>query len=755
MKASLKGLKTSLSCSRLLFFKPVYYCASIRYYAEMPQVAQSQDTLDIKQVQNVKFRAALNSVLNESLHINTKKTLIGNKWNNFVDIKIFPFGGQTDSLIIVSFGDVKYYVNPGSEFEKALHAVGEGPTIDTILFTKCNWQTAVDNLSWLSKDKIHGNSLNICGPHNTQYFFLTVLPLLKSIRGAATFKNKVIFSECHEPGIVAIKKDRITVKMINFNSNNINVQTHIGYILDYTVNNYRNESSQKSYEDFPTVEMYMDYVIQRKNTFSATEKQKTSKSQKEKLSVGIFECPDVSKLEAMLANTSLLLEDITVCLHMTPKDLFYSQTYSKWLEKFGSCQHILAADVIKNYDFPNKFHQYRALLHTLHPSFFPLYNKSAFKTLQINLEQAFRKKEFGYLQISPKQIRYLFERKRKRDCKKAIELLNKCPSLSKPHHISRQSVFPNLVVLGSGSVQFSPHRSSACYLLQVDRAHSILIDCGPNGFSQLVDHFGADRARRILSTLRAIIITHKHSDHWSGLLKLLVELSKQKRHHDLLVFAPQTIVRFFAARYKSRVLKNIVFTAIEEFHFNLTIAKLLHVKKLSFHRVDHGPPTYGVVLYLHDNYKLVYSSDTLSLCDALIKAGKDADLLIHDCLYASIADKAMADIRMHSCAEGAVETGNLMNARNLLLVHFAPYYGLFPLDVNQFSLRRSPGDNVAVAFDHLELPLKRFNDYSRFLKSVAELSSDKESLYKQKRIEEVFDIFKKCSDSINVDNYHN
>lgn len=112
--------------------------------------------------------------------------------------------------------------------------------------------------------------------------------------------------------------------------------------------------------------------------------------------------------------------------------------------------------------------------------------------------------------------------------------------------------------------------------------------------------------------------------------------------------------------------------------------------------VIHCFDAYGLVLKDgQDRWKVVYSGDTVP-CPALIKAGANATLLIHE---ATLEDDMLEDAwnKKHSTMSQALQVGMDMNAERVLLTHFSQRYPKIP-QISECSHGRA-----CVAFDLLHM----------------------------------------------------
>lgn len=148
-----------------------------------------------------------------------------------------------------------------------------------------------------------------------------------------------------------------------------------------------------------------------------------------------------------------------------------------------------------------------------------------------------------------------------------------------------------------------------------------------------------------------------------------------------------------------------------------TLAEKLRLRDIETVPVRHVPYSTGLILTASSiDYKLVYSGDC-SPSRELIKRGKDCDLLIHEATFDD-SKTAMAENLMHSTMSQAIEVGQSMNAKNVVLTHFSSVLS------NDFSqLYKKTFDNVFIAHDFmrinqslinkLKLLKSNLNDYKR------------------------------------------
>ncbi|WFD33134.1 ribonuclease Z [Malassezia sp. CBS 17886] len=134
------------------------------------------------------------------------------------------------------------------------------------------------------------------------------------------------------------------------------------------------------------------------------------------------------------------------------------------------------------------------------------------------------------------------------------------------------------------------------------------------------------------------------------------------------------------------------------------------------HRTTH---CYGVVLEQANGTKLVFSGDTMP-CDALVDAGRDAAVLIHEAtMQDDEADLAAA--KGHSTIGQAIDVAQRMRAAHLLLTHFSQRYPKLA-KVGEMSDDLPMG----IAFDMMQVSLRDIRRMRGMLPALEVLFSEEE-----------------------------
>ncbi|WP_095982901.1 ribonuclease Z [Melittangium boletus] len=301
-----------------------------------------------------------------------------------------------------------------------------------------------------------------------------------------------------------------------------------------------------------------------------------------------------------------------------------------------------------------------------------------------------------------------------------------------------------LTFLGTSAAQPTLHRNLSGLAVKAN-ADLLLFDCGEGSQRQMV-RFGTG------FTVDAVFFTHFHADHYLGIIGFLRTLGMMGRDTPVQLYGPPT------AR---RLLNQAVHLGVESLSFPVEIHELRDgdiVKRRGYSvqavAVDHrinalgyvlqeeerpgkfnletvkalgvpSGPLYGqlqrgepvelpdgrvvrpeeVVGEPRPGRRLVISGDTRP-CASLVRAAKDADLLIHESTF-SDDEQARALETRHSTAREAAQVAREAGARRLILTHLSSRHDTEPARLLAQAREEYKGP-VEVAFDGLtvDLPLR-------------------------------------------------
>ncbi|MFY0583646.1 ribonuclease Z [Cystobacter fuscus] len=301
-----------------------------------------------------------------------------------------------------------------------------------------------------------------------------------------------------------------------------------------------------------------------------------------------------------------------------------------------------------------------------------------------------------------------------------------------------------LTFLGTSAAQPTLHRNLSGLAVKAN-TDLLLFDCGEGSQRQMVRYgtgFSVD----------AVFFTHFHADHYLGIIGFLRTLGMMGRDGAVQLYGPPT------AR---RLLHQAVHLGVESLSFPVEIHELRDgdtVQRRGYsvqavavdHRInalgyvlqeDERPgkfnlekvkalgvpsgPLYGqlqrgepvqlpdgrtlrpeeVVGEPRPGRRLVISGDTRP-CSAMVKASREADLLIHESTF-SDDEQARALETRHSTAREAAQVAREAGARRLILTHLSSRHDTDPSRLLTQAREEFKGP-VEVAYDGLtvELPLR-------------------------------------------------
>jgi len=225
-----------------------------------------------------------------------------------------------------------------------------------------------------------------------------------------------------------------------------------------------------------------------------------------------------------------------------------------------------------------------------------------------------------------------------------------------------------LVVLGSGTSVFHPHRASAGFWLQTD-CGSLLLDC-----SAAAPHRMAQEELDWQS-LDAIWISHLHLDHCGGLAPFLFGIKWSPGISGRT--KPLRIIGCEGLEKLMRAIDNAHAYKLFEQPFPVEIQEIAAVDKpVSFELLagleaqaistPHQPESLALQVTDSSGAKLVYSSDT-GYSESLAEFAARARLLILECSF--YRDKPT---RKHLELADALQIARAAKPRKLLLTHLYP-----------------------------------------------------------------------------------
>ncbi|QSQ20636.1 ribonuclease Z [Pyxidicoccus parkwayensis] len=301
-----------------------------------------------------------------------------------------------------------------------------------------------------------------------------------------------------------------------------------------------------------------------------------------------------------------------------------------------------------------------------------------------------------------------------------------------------------LTFLGTSAAQPTLHRNLSGLAVKAD-ADLLLFDCGEGSQRQMV-RFGTG------FTVDAVFFTHFHADHYLGIIGFLRTLGMMGRTEPVRLYGPPPAKRLLhqavhlgleslAFPVEIHEVKDgdvvrrsgyaihavgvdhrinaLAYALVEDDRpgrFNLQKARELGVPEgPSFGKLQKGEPVTladgrevkpeDVLGAARPGRRLVISGDTRP-CASVVKAAKDADLLVHESTFSDDEQERALETR-HSTAREAARVAKEAGARRLVLTHLSSRHDTDPGRLLAQAREEYKGP-VEVAFDGLtvELPLR-------------------------------------------------
>ncbi|XP_008008609.2 zinc phosphodiesterase ELAC protein 2 isoform X1 [Chlorocebus sabaeus] len=462
----------------------------------------------------------------------------------------------------------------------------------------------------------------------------------------------------------------------------------------------------------------------------------------------VVECPDEGFIQPICENATFQRYQgkadapVALVVHMAPESVLVDSRYQQWMERFGpDTQHLVLNE---NCASVHNLRSYKiqTQLNLIHPDIFPLLTSFPCKkegpTLSVPVVQGECLLKY---QLRPRRE---WQRDAIITCNpeefidEALQLPNFQESVQEyrrsaqdgPAPAEKRSQYPEIVFLGTGSAVPMKIRNVSATLVNISSDTSLLLDCGEGTFGQLYRHYG-DQVDRVLGSLAAVFVSHLHADHHTGLLNILLQRERAlaslgKPLRPLLVVAP-TQLKAWLQQYHNQcqeVLHHVSMipakclqegAEISSPAVERLISSLLGTCDLEEFQtclVRHCRHAFGCALVHASGWKVVYSGDTMP-CEALVRMGKDATLLIHEATLEDGLEEEAVE-KTHSTTSQAISVGMRMNAEFIMLNHFSQRYAKVPLFSPDFN------EKVGIAFDHMKVS---FGDFPTVPKLIPPLKA--------------------------------
>ncbi|XP_033629900.1 zinc phosphodiesterase ELAC protein 2-like isoform X1 [Asterias rubens] len=488
----------------------------------------------------------------------------------------------------------------------------------------------------------------------------------------------------------------------------------------------------------------------------------------------VLECPSEEFVESVTKNEGLARHQadasdsaVSLVIHMCPETVLNDNRYQSWMCRFGpATEHIVLNSTCRTVTHES-CRRLQAKLNLVHPGIFPLLpvHEASSSTQAIGdnsspiMKDAKVCKAESYMRYhlrphtgwdrefiqSPSNEPFIQEAMAvpgfKDTQEELVNQLEQRPSVE-------TAKYPELVFFGTGSAMPNKERNVTGILLNVSQKQSMILDCGEGTFGQLQRFYG-DRTDNVLANLQSIFVSHIHADHHGGLMQILREWRRVKMergdiNRDLILVGPKRMLIWLNNYHTSceSFIQQMRFVELQSLSGKLedssrheqSLLARLDLTEYKTVPVPHCFNSHGLVIKHKDGWKLVYSGDCMPSHN-LIHAGKDADVLIHEATLEDGLD-AEAVKKRHSMISQAIDVGQKMDAKFILLTHFSQRYPKIPFFNEEFSHRVGLAfDNMRVSFSELDqLPLclpalkKLFTEYIQEMQGNRNKRVEKETV---------------------------
>ncbi|XP_014614352.1 PREDICTED: ribonuclease Z, mitochondrial [Polistes canadensis] len=460
----------------------------------------------------------------------------------------------------------------------------------------------------------------------------------------------------------------------------------------------------------------------------------------------VVDCPNEKFLESFVNEAAFVKHqknasdenDKPYCIiHFTPQEIIDNPKYKEWMNNFDSNTYHLIINESNTCLGSEAVYKQQHTLNLLNPKIFPFLeskcfqNESTVNNENLNTDNNQRihyAKTLQTIEFRPEKkfhtdTKIFIDRKIYTNQLLEIEYFSTMLEELRSNIDEQTSIvldteeYPKFVMLGTGSSIPSKVRNTSAIFVRINESSSILLDCSEGTLSQIARVYGLAKLNHILSTIKAIYVSHMHADHHLGLIGIILARAKVTKE-PIFLLMPDTLkswMNYCYERYDTikkyvKYISNGDLLAHKVMRQHTILMKQdlcekLNIKKLETTLVRHCNLSYGIALTFENDKKVVYSGDTMP-CNSIIQLGMNCDLLIHE---ATLQDELIkeAEKKKHSTVSAAISAGEKMQSGFTLLTHFSQRNAKMPVipEKSKYDLSK-----VGIAFDYMHFTLSQMKD---------------------------------------------
>ena len=242
-----------------------------------------------------------------------------------------------------------------------------------------------------------------------------------------------------------------------------------------------------------------------------------------------------------------------------------------------------------------------------------------------------------------------------------------------------------LTLLGTGCPKVDHNRYGPANLVSTKKS-KVLIDCG-SGVTQRLEKIKVSS-----SDIKALFLTHLHSDHVIDLYQLIISSWHSYRVKPWKIYGPKGTKKFvkdIMNAWKNERTQRISYenrSSVQAFNIKVFEFKSYGRIKIDdliieYFQVDHKPVKFSYGFnFFHNKKKLTISGDTRP-CENIMKYAQKSDLLLHEVFiegeivptHKMRSQKTLHNVKAYHTPSNIVgKIAKIARCKKLVLTHFVP-----------------------------------------------------------------------------------